>query len=114
MDEHQATSEEPRTTEPEAAALPSAQDGDEHTVFIDKKDMKNHVMAVLTQFNSGVSEVTIKARGRAISRAVDVAEYVRNRFLADVAVKDIRISTEEIAGDEDPVKVSAVEISLSR
>ncbi len=40
----------------------------------------NYVLAVLTQFNSGATEVSIKARGRAISRAVDVAEIVRKRF----------------------------------
>lgn len=41
----------------------------------------NYVLAVVTQMNGGFSEVTLKARGMAISRAVDVAEIVKNRFL---------------------------------
>ncbi|MFH1721745.1 MAG: DNA-binding protein Alba [Candidatus Altiarchaeota archaeon] len=91
-----------------------SRDGNENTVFIGKKDMKSYVMAVLTQFNSGEGTVIIKARGRAISRAVDVAEYVRHRFLKDVQVKDIQISTEEVEGDRGMVKVSAMEISLGK
>ncbi len=44
--------------------------GDDNTVFIGKKATMNYVLAVVTQFNSGHNEVVIKARGRAISRAV--------------------------------------------
>ena len=65
--------------------------------------------------NSGVSEVVLKARGRAISRAVDVAEIVRNRFISDVDVSNIEISTEEIVGNEGTSSnVSAIEIKLSK
>jgi DNA-binding protein len=65
--------------------------------------------------NSGVTEVVLKARGRAISRAVDVAEIVRNRFISDVDVKSIDISTEEIVGNEGTSSnVSAIEIKLSK
>ncbi|WP_297491473.1 DNA-binding protein Alba, partial [Thermococcus sp.] len=64
---------------------------EEHVVYIGKKPVMNYVLAVITQFNEGAKEVTVKARGRAISRAVDVAEIVRNRFLPEVRVKEIRI-----------------------
>ena len=75
----------------------------------------NYVLAVVTQMNSGVTEVILKARGRAISRAVDVAEIVRNRFISDVDVKSIDISTEEIVGNEGTSSnVSAIEIRLSK
>ena len=75
----------------------------------------NYVLAVVTQMNSGVTEVILKARGRAISRAVDVAEIVRNRFISDVEVKSIDISTEEIVGNEGTSSnVSAIEIRLSK
>ncbi len=60
-------------------------------------------------------EVTLKARGRAISRAVDVAEIVKNRFLTDVEVGNINISTEEILNNEgSSSNVSAIEILHSR
>lgn len=85
---------------------------DDNTVFIGKKGVMNYVLAVVTQFNSGTSEVVIKARGRAISRAVDTAEIVRQRFLDEVRVQDIQISTEEIQGEDGPANVSAIEIIL--
>lgn len=69
---------------------------EENIVYIGNKPVMNYVLAVVTQMNSGVTEVILKARGRAISRAVDVAEIVRNRFISDVDVKSINISTEEI------------------
>jgi DNA-binding protein len=65
--------------------------------------------------NGGVSEVILKARGRAISRAVDVAEIVRNRFITDATVANIDISTEEIMSNEgSSTNVSAIEISLAK
>ncbi|MCD6522518.1 MAG: DNA-binding protein Alba [Candidatus Diapherotrites archaeon] len=91
---------------------------EENTVFIGKKGVMSYVLAVVTQFNQGANEVTIKARGRAISRAVDVAEIVRNRFVQDAKVKDIKISTEELEkkeeGEGNATKVSAIEITLAK
>ncbi|WP_456468936.1 DNA-binding protein Alba [Archaeoglobus sp.] len=86
----------------------------ENSVFVGNKPVMNYVLAVLTQFNSGATEVSIKARGRAISRAVDVAEIVRKRFLPDVEVKDIQISTEQIDSEQGTVNVSAIEITLAK
>ncbi len=88
---------------------------EENTVFIGKKETMNYVMAVITQFNSGSDEVLIKARGRAISKAVDVAEIVRNKFLPDITVSDISISTENLdAGDgRDATDVSSIKITMS-
>jgi DNA-binding protein len=86
----------------------------ENAVFVGNKPVMNYVLAVLTQFNSGVSEVSVKARGRAISRAVDVAEIVRKRFLPDVEVKDIQISTEKVESEQGEANVSAIEITLAK
>ena len=88
---------------------------EENIVYIGNKPVMNYVLAVVTQMNSGVTEVILKARGRAISRAVDVAEIVRNRFISDVDFKSINISTEEIVGNEGTSSnVSAIEIRLSK
>jgi len=85
----------------------------ENTVFVGKKGTMSYVLAVVTQMNQGASEVFLKARGRAISRAVDVAEIVKNKFITSAKVKDIIISTEEITTEEgNPLKVSAIEIKL--
>ncbi|MCD7781388.1 MAG: DNA-binding protein Alba [Methanosphaera sp.] len=88
---------------------------EENIVYIGNKPVMNYVLAVVTQMNSGVDEVMLKARGRAISRAVDVAEIVRNRFISDVDVSSIEISTEEIVGNEGTSSnVSAIEIKLNK
>ncbi|MCS4541533.1 MAG: DNA-binding protein Alba [Euryarchaeota archaeon] len=88
---------------------------DENVVYVGSKAVMNYVLAVVTQFNNNAKDVVLKARGRAISRAVDVAEIVRNRFMPDIDVKNIGISTEEIATEEgNKINVSAIEISLAK
>jgi DNA-binding protein len=83
-------------------------------VYIGNKPVMNYVLAVVTQFNGGADNVVIKARGRAISRAVDVAEVVRNRFMTNLSVKDILISTEKIVSERGESNVSAMEITLGK
>jgi DNA-binding protein len=88
---------------------------EENTVYIGNKPTMNYVLAVVTQFNNGNDHVTIKARGRAISRAVDVAEIVRHRFIQEVSVRDIKIDTEVLKGEGGTqANVSSIEIYMSR
>ena len=88
---------------------------DENTVYIGKKPTMNYVLAVVSQLNNGCSDICIKARGRAISRAVDVAEIVRHRFVRGLAYKDIKIETEVLKGqDGDSANVSSIEIYMER
>ena len=85
----------------------------EGVVYIGNKPPMNYVLAVVTQFHSGAKVVHIKARGRAISRAVDVAEIVRNRFVEGVKVGEIQIGTETLKGENgEEVNVSAIDIPL--
>jgi DNA-binding protein len=88
---------------------------DENTIYIGKKATMNYVLAVVSQFNGGCSDVCIKARGRAISRAVDVSEIVRNRFVRDLSYADVKIQTEVLPGQNgQDANVSSIEIYLSR
>jgi len=88
---------------------------DDNVIYVGNKPIMNYVLATVTQFNEGAKEVTIKARGRAISRAVDTAEVAKNRFLPNVAVEDIKIGTEAIQGEKgDEINVSSIEILLKR
>lgn len=90
---------------------------DPNTIYVGNKPPMNYVMAVITGFNmSDTSEITLKARGRAISTAVDVAEIVRNRFFKDAKVNAISIGTEQITPKEggNPRNVSTLEISLKK
>ncbi len=88
----------------------------ENTVFIGSKKLMNYVLAIVTQFNStDADEVVVKARGRAISTAVDVVEVTKNRFLPDISYKDIKLGTETAKREDgSELKVSSMEIVLSR
>ena len=88
---------------------------DSNIVYIGRKNTISYVLAVITQFNQGATNVVVKARGKTISKAVDVAEIVKNKFLNTLRVDKIDISTEEITTENDtPMKVSAIEIALSK
>ena len=88
---------------------------DESVVFVGSKPLMSYITACVTQLNRNPDELVIKARGRAISRAVDVAEVLRNRFMTDLVVKDIDISTEQVKTAEgNTANVSAMEITLVR
>jgi len=84
----------------------------ENVVLVGKKPTMSYVLAVVTQFSDGINDVHIKARGRSISRAVDVAEVVRNRFVQGVKV-DVQIGTQEIIDEnQNKINVSTVDIAL--
>jgi DNA-binding protein len=90
---------------------------DSNAVLIGKKPIMNYVLACITLFHSGAKEVNIKARGRAISYAIDVAEVVRRRFLPDVKIKRIGIGTDQLSSQEEGgslTNVSTIEITLER
>lgn len=91
---------------------------DENVVFIGGKPFMNYVTGVVMQFTTkGAKEVTIKARGKFISRAVDVAEVATKRFLKEfgVSVKDIKINSEEFENKEGKkVNVSTIDIILAK
>jgi DNA-binding protein len=87
---------------------------DENVIYIGNKPPMSYVLAVVTEFKKdNADEVIIKARGRAISRAVDTAEIVRNRFVTDAVISDIQIGTESVTNDEGRThNVSSIEIHL--
>jgi len=87
--------------------------GQENAVFVGRRPTMNYVMAVMMVLNKGV-ECTVKARGRAISHAVDICEILKNRFLKGVEYNEIRISTEQLKGEDGRENnVSSIEIVLS-
>ena len=74
----------------------------------------NYALATIIQFNQGTNEVTVKARGMAISKAVDVVEIVRRRFMQNAKVKEIRIGTEVLGEGADVRNVSTMEIVITK
>ena len=88
------------------------------TVFIGNKPPMNYVLAIITDLSAGTTnEITLKARGRAITTAVDAAEIARRRFLKDLKVTKIAIGTEELPpreGENRARSVSTMEITLTK
>ena len=91
---------------------------DENVVFIGGKPFMNYVTAVVMQFTTkGAREVIVKARGKFISRAVDVVEVCRKRFLKEqnIEVKEIKTDSEEFENQEGrKVNVSTIDITLTK
>ncbi len=88
----------------------------DNSVFIGQKGSMSYVMAVFSILQANNKEVVLKARGRAISRAVDVAEIVRTRFMnGKIEVKNIVTGTEVIESkDRGNFSVSTLEITLKQ
>lgn len=87
---------------------------DSTQVFIGKKPLMSYVLATVMQLNSDAARAIIKARGRAISKAVDVAEIVRNKFVSTAVLEDIHIGTEVLENQEgNKSNVSFIEIRLN-
>ncbi len=88
-------------------------DKDENAVFIGRRPTMNYVMAAMMILNKG-EDATVKARGKAISYAVDVCEILKNRFLKGTEYGEIRISTENLKNENGSTNnVSSIEIVLS-
>jgi DNA-binding protein len=91
---------------------------DENVVFIGGKPFMNYVTAVVMQFTTkNAKDVVVKARGKFISRAVDVAEVTAKRFLKEhnISTSDIKINSEEFENKEgQKVNVSTIEITLAK
>ncbi len=90
---------------------------EDNSIFIGSKPFMNYVTSVVVQFTTkNATEVLVKARGKFIARAVDVAEVASKRFMKDqIGVKDIKIDSEEFKNKEGrDVRVSTIEILLTK
>ncbi|NIN51972.1 MAG: DNA-binding protein Alba [Nitrososphaeria archaeon] len=84
-----------------------------NAIYIGQKPLMSYALAALLLFNAGHDEVIVKARGRTISKAVDVAEIIRRRLFADsVNINEVKIGTEVLG--EEMRNVSTIEIVLGR
>jgi len=107
------TVKEKKTTE-----APRTRKVKENIVFVGSKPPMSYVLAIITSLSaSNAKEITLKARGRAISTAVDTAEITRRRFIKDLKVSKIAIGTEEMPareGENRARMVSTIEITLTK
>ncbi len=107
------TVKEKKTTE-----APRTRKVKENIIFVGSKPPMSYVLAIITSLSaSNAKEITLKARGRAISTAVDTAEITRRRFMKDLKVNKIAIGTEEMPareGENRTRMVSTIEITLTK
>jgi DNA-binding protein len=85
----------------------------DNIVYIGRKPAMSYVMAVLATFNNQ-DTVEIKARGRSITTAVDVAEITRNRYVEGLSKPMITIDTEKLSDGDSTRNVSCMTIKLSK
>jgi DNA-binding protein len=86
-----------------------------NTVLIGQKPMMAYATAIVMQINSGSKELSVKARGRVISKAVDVVEVCRRRFFdGKLEIKDVNIGTEVLGEEGQTRNVSTIEIKLAK
>lgn len=87
---------------------------EENIIYVGKKPTMNYVLAIVTQFNNNVGQITIKARGKAISKAVDIAEITKRKFIREIGYDSITLNTEVLHSERGDSNVSSIEIVLKR
>ena len=89
-----------------------------NVIYVGRKPPMNYVLGIITSFSgSNTKEVTLKARGRAITTAIDAAEITRHRFMKELSIGKITIGTEEMPpreGESRARMISTIEITLTR
>ena len=83
-------------------------------IYVGKKPTMNYVLAIVTQFNNNVEQITIKARGKSISKAFDIAEITKHKFIKELKYQSIKLDTEVMEGERGQSNVSSIEILLTR
>jgi len=88
-------------------------DDEVRVMYIGNKSVMNYVFTLVNIFNEESDVVSIQARGRVINKAVDVVEVLRHRFITDLTIEDISISTQQIIRDDGrESNVSAINITI--
>ena len=99
--------------EPDTGALTMITQG--NMIRIGKKPMLSYVVACVTLFNSGKSELMIRARGRSIPKAVDTVEMLKHSFFKGLFVKSVEIGSEDIRSyNGQGISISIIEIIIAK
>jgi DNA-binding protein len=86
-----------------------------NNIYIGRKPVMSYCLACMTAMQGDVKEINLMARGRAISKAVDVAEVLRNQYMKELTVKDISIGTETLETEEGGSRnISNITIVLAK
>ncbi|MCE4612192.1 MAG: DNA-binding protein Alba [Desulfurococcales archaeon] len=86
-----------------------------NTVLVGKKEPIQYVMAIMKIFEDGFEEVVVKARGRNVCKAIEAVEMVKNMFVKDVNIENVKIYSEQLRDDKGKERnVTAIEILLRK
>jgi len=89
-----------------------------NVIYVGRKPPMDYVLGILSGFSgSNAKAVTVKARGQAITTAVDAVEITRRRFMRGLSVGKITLGTEEMPpreGESGAKNVSTIEITLMK
>ena len=102
---------EPNTDE----SLTSKPTEERNIIFVGTKPIMTYVSATLTQLSTRPS-VTIKARGKRITQAVDVSQMIMKRMdSVGYEISDVRISSDSLTSQDGKQRnVSTMEIDISK
>ena len=96
----------------------SKKTSESNIIYVGRKLPMDYVLAIVTAFSgSEVKEITVKARGRSITTAVDAVEIARRKFVKETKVDKVVIGTEEMPpreGESNVRNISSIEITLKR
>ncbi|MGI0056315.1 MAG: DNA-binding protein [Nitrosarchaeum sp.] len=122
-DTHVSPESEPQLPSPESEPqLPSPSgtstepDPDERDViFVGTKPILSYVSATLTQLSTRHT-VTIKARGKRITQAVDVSQMIVKRMnTVGYVISDVRILSDSLTSQDGKLRnVSTIEIDITK
>ena len=84
-----------------------------NVIKIGRKEVWAYVTACITSFNSGSKELTIRARGQSITRAIDVVNSLQRSFLKKIDVVGVEISSDEFNDGNRTTWKSTIEIKIA-
>jgi len=107
---------EQRLTEKPPERVPSTRSNiPSNTVLVGQKELMAYCTAIVMQINSGTKELSVKARGRVISKAVDIVEVCRRRFFdGKLEITGVNIGTEVLGEEGQTRNVSTIEIKIRK
>ena len=99
---------------PEIESNDDESDKPRNIIFVGKKPLMTYVNATLTQL-SVTPVVTIKSRGKSITQAVDISQFIMKRMdTVGYFIKDVRISSDSLKSNDGKSRnVSTIEIDMS-
>jgi DNA-binding protein Alba len=89
----------------------------EYEIFMGGKPFMKYVRsAEILLRNKNLNLIIIRARGMNISKAVDLAESVKNKFCKDLnlSISEIKTSTENYMKDNREFSVSVIELTIKK